>query len=47
VKSIEFGNGKKIVNKSEATHRVLKETTAKTMREVLVDSVVHGVAKNG
>ncbi|MDD5770154.1 MAG: penicillin-binding protein 2 [Candidatus Gracilibacteria bacterium] len=47
VKSIEFADGKKIVNKSEATHRVIKESTSKTMIKVLVDSVEHGVAKNG
>lgn len=46
VKSIEFADGKKIINKSEATHRVLKESTAKTMIQVLVDWVNHWVAKN-
>lgn len=46
VKSIEFADGKQIVNKSEATHRVLKESTAKTMIQVLVDSVNFWVAKN-
>lgn len=46
VKSIEFPNGKTIVNKAEATHRVIKESTSKTMMQVLLDSVDHGVAKN-
>lgn len=46
VKSIDFPDGKSIVNKPEATHRVLKETTAKTMTEVLVEWVNHWVAKN-
>ncbi|MGE4444019.1 MAG: peptidoglycan D,D-transpeptidase FtsI family protein [Candidatus Altimarinota bacterium] len=47
VKSIDFTDGRSIVNKPEATHRVLKEETSKIMTEVLVDSVNHGVAKHG
>ncbi len=47
VKKIDFPDGKSIVNKPEATHRVLKETTAKTMTEVLVDWVNTWAAKNG
>lgn len=46
VKSIEFADGKKVQNKPEATHRVLKESTARTMIKVLVDWVEHWVAKN-
>lgn len=46
VKSIEFADWKKIINKPEATHRVLKESTAKTMIQVLVDWVNNWVAKN-
>jgi penicillin-binding protein 1A len=37
VKSIDFTDGRSIVNKPEATHRVLKEETSKIMTEVLVD----------
>lgn len=47
VKSIDFTDGRSIVNKPEATHRVLKEETSKIMTEVLVDSVNHWVAKHG
>lgn len=47
VKSIDFTDGRSIVNKPEATHRVLKEETSKIMTEVLVDWVNHWVAKHG
>ncbi|MBW7954595.1 penicillin-binding protein 2 [Candidatus Gracilibacteria bacterium] len=47
VKSIDFPNGRHIVNKPEADHRVIKESTSKIMTQVLVDSVNHGVAKGG
>lgn len=46
VKKIEFPNGKTIINKAEATHRVLKESTSKIMTEILVDWVERWVAKN-
>jgi len=46
VKSIEFSDWKKIINKSEPTHRVIKEETSKIMTEVLVDWVNNWVAKN-
>lgn len=46
VKSIEFADGRKIVNKPEASHRVLKESTSKLMIQILVDWVNNWVAKN-
>lgn len=39
VKEIDYGNGKKIIYEPEPTHRVLKESTSKTMIDVLVDGV--------
>mgnify|MGYP003415704284 FL=1 len=39
VKEIEFANWNKIINKSEALRRVIKESTSKTMTEVLTDWV--------
>lgn len=45
IKSIEFSNWKKISNKPEITHRVIKESTSKIMIQVLVDGVVNWVAK--
>lgn len=47
VKSIDFPNWRHIVNKPEADHRVIKESTSKIMTQVLVDSVNHWVAKWG
>lgn len=47
VKSIEFADGRTITYKPEADHRVLKETTSKTMTDVLVESVNKWVAKLG
>lgn len=47
VKSIEFADGKVVNYESQATHRVVKESTSKIMTDVLVDSVNHWVAKNG
>lgn len=46
VKSIDFADWKSIVNKPQATHRVIKESTSKIMTEVLVDWVNNWVAKN-
>lgn len=46
VKSIDFPDGKSIVNKPEATHRVLKEETSRIMTEVLVEWVNMWVAKH-
>ncbi len=45
VKTIEFPDGKKIINKPEATHRVLKEETSRIMTEVLVEWVKAWVSK--
>lgn len=46
VKSIEFPDGRTIVNKPEATHRVIKEETARIMTELLVDWVDNWVARH-
>nr|MDD3720282.1 penicillin-binding transpeptidase domain-containing protein [Candidatus Gracilibacteria bacterium] len=47
VKSIKMPSGKVISFNPEITHRVIKESTAKTITSMLVDSVDNGFAKNG
>lgn len=47
VKQIEFPDGKIIVNKKEETHRVIKESTSKTITNMLVHGVEVWYAKNG
>lgn len=47
VKSIKFEWWKEIINSPIATHRVIKESTSKTMIKVLVEWVDKWVAKNG
>jgi len=39
VKQIEFPDGRVIVNKKEETHRVIKESTAKIVTDMLVNGV--------
>ncbi|MFA5916937.1 MAG: penicillin-binding protein 2 [Candidatus Gracilibacteria bacterium] len=47
IKSIKTPSGKVITFKPEITHRVVKESTAKIITSMLVDSVDNGFAKNG
>lgn len=47
VESISFPDGRKITNAPESTHRVIKESTAKTMTEVLTEWVNVWAAKLG
>ncbi len=46
VKQIEFPDGRVIVNKKEETHRVIKESTAKIVTDMLVNGVEKWFAKN-
>jgi stage V sporulation protein D (sporulation-specific penicillin-binding protein) len=46
VKKLVFENGRTIEYKPEVTHRVIKESTSKTVTAMLVDSVVRWVAKS-
>ena len=47
LKSITFPNGKQVAYQTEVSHRVIKESTSKTITAMLVDSIEHWVAKNG
>ncbi len=47
VKEIEFADGRKDVFKKEEKHRVIKETTAKIVTDMLVSGVEKWFAKNG
>lgn len=47
VKKVTFSNGKEIEYKPEITHRVIKDSTSKTVTAMLVDSVTRWVAKSG
>ena len=47
VESIEFEDAKKVFSKKEAKHRVIKESSSKTITNMLVDSVKNWVAKLG
>jgi len=47
VDTIEYPDGRIVVNQPEMTHRVLQESTSRIMTEVLVDGVNNGVAKQG
>ncbi len=46
LKSITFPNGKQVEYRTEISHRVIKESSSKTITSMLVDSIEHGVAKN-
>jgi len=47
INKIEYPDGKVVEYKPEITHRVIKESTAKTVTNLLVDGVNNGVAKRG
>ncbi|MDD3302121.1 MAG: penicillin-binding protein 2 [Candidatus Gracilibacteria bacterium] len=47
IKSIKMPSGKSVSFKPEITHRVIKESTAKIITSMLVDSVDNGFASNG
>lgn len=46
INSINYGDGKIVEYKPETSHRVIKESTAKTVSELLQDGVENGVAQN-
>ncbi len=47
VKKVTLSDGKEIEYKPEITHRVIKDSTSKTVTAMLVDSVTRWVAKSG